>query len=654
MSARAACRGSRVFGCGHSPSRSHGEFDLHLVAGRMRNSRKSDRCLDTDPTCATPKYVRIGTPFNGRVWALRAHRSPSKGVPLAVCLASLPRPGPAHRDLDVGGSGLRTTRAGEDRSPYSRVLHSGRCDARGQLRVPLTDGRAAPAPGKIRLLRRPDMLKRGCSNACTSPQTTHAMSALDSCATAGRCGTAGSPESSQFSRSVLGDFMRHSKSREALRARRLSVASRLASFTGPGPRGLGGQDGALMGERLNMGRFSDELHDALEELARLAWDAVPGCDGASVSVVQEHSVSTLAATQRRITDIDKAQYRHGDGPCVAAIRDNKAVSVEDYRSERRWPGVAAEASAAGIRSSLSLPLVTSRGQTLGGLNMYGDARAAFGAASRRSAEGFARQATLLLTQLQLLHNERAARAREYEVAATLQRSLLPTLPVLPGITSAARYLVSAEQAQVGGDWYDLFALPDGAIGIAIGDVMGHDLAAAAAMGQLRSVLRSYAYEGSSPSVVLDRLDRLVQGFDMAEVATAIYGRLLLHGGTGMLLFANAGHLPPMVRHQDGTVIRLDRGASPLIGALPPGVARRGEAAELLPAGSLLLLYTDGLVETREHDIDEGIERLCVALAALDPSLGPEQVCDALTAELVASEQDDDVALLAVHIDHPPE
>src|SRR3954454_332974 len=330
-------------------------------------------------------------------------------------------------------------------------------------------------------------------------------------------------------------------------------------FHWAGPPGLGSQDGALMGERLNMGRFSDELRDALEELARVAWDAVPGCDGASVGVVQEHSVSTLAAAQRRITDIDKAQYRHGDGPCVAAIRDNKAVSVEDYRSERRWPGVAAEASAAGIRSSLSLPLVTSRGQTLGGLNMYGDARAAFGAASRRSAEGFARQATLLLTQLQLLHNERAARAREYEVAATLQRSLLPTLPVLPGITSAARYLVSAEQAQVGGDWYDLFALPDGAIGIAIGDVMGHDLAAAAAMGQLRSVLRSYAYEGSSPSIVLDRMERLVQGFQMAEVATAIYGRLLLdNDGSATVTFCNAGHLPPLIRDPAGHVRRLDR------------------------------------------------------------------------------------------------
>jgi serine phosphatase RsbU (regulator of sigma subunit) len=108
------------------------------------------------------------------------------------------------------------------------------------------------------------------------------------------------------------------------------------------------------------------------------------------------------------------------------------------------------------------------------------------------------------------------------MAVGLQGSLLPTLPRLAGISSAARYLAGGPDAQVGGDWYDLFALPDGAIGVAVGDVMGHDVAAAAEMGQLRSVLRSYAYEGSSPSTVLDRLDRLVQAFDMAQLATAVY------------------------------------------------------------------------------------------------------------------------------------
>jgi serine phosphatase RsbU (regulator of sigma subunit) len=370
-----------------------------------------------------------------------------------------------------------------------------------------------------------------------------------------------------------------------------------------------------------------------------------------VSLLHDGTPRTLSATQDRISALDAAQYERGHGPCVTAMHEQKSVTVDDYAADNRWPDVAQDALAAGIHSSLSLPLVHGR-KTIGGLNMYGSTPAAFTEQSRPAAQTFARQAALMLGYLQQLQAERAIHQREHQVAATLQRSLLPTLPDIEGITCAARYLVSTDHAQVGGDWYDLFCVPDGAIGIAIGDVMGHDVAAAAAMGQLRSVLRSYAYEGSSPSVVLDRLDRLVQGFEMAEVATAIYGRLLIHGGTGTLLFANAGHLPPLVRHPDGSVSRLERGASPLIGVLPPGMARRSEATETLTPGSLLLLYTDGLVETRHHDIDQGIDRLCAALAALDVRAGLEQVCDALTAELVGPDQDDDVALLAVHIDDP--
>jgi serine phosphatase RsbU (regulator of sigma subunit) len=311
--------------------------------------------------------------------------------------------------------------------------------------------------------------------------------------------------------------------------------------------------------------------------------------------------------------------------------------------------VAAESLRAGIHSSLSFPL-QGEGAVLGALNMYGDAPAAFRGDSRRAADTFVRQASLVLRYLAALEAERVVHAREHEVATTLQRSLLPTLPQIPGISAAARYLVSSAAAQVGGDWYDLFALPDGAIGVAIGDVMGHDVAAAAAMGQLRSVLRSYAYEGSSPSIVLDRLDRLVQGFEMAEVATAIYGRLILDHGAGMLLFSNAGHLPPLVRHPDGSVHRLDRGTHHLIGALAPGHSPRGEAAVSLPPGSLLLLYTDGLVETRLRHFDDGIDTLCTALTDLDPTHPLEQICDDLVKELVDPDPQDDVALLAIRID----
>jgi serine phosphatase RsbU (regulator of sigma subunit) len=192
-------------------------------------------------------------------------------------------------------------------------------------------------------------------------------------------------------------------------------------------------------------------------------------------------------------------------------------------------------------------------------------------------------------------------------------------------------------------------LPDGAIGVAIGDVMGHDVPAAAAMGQLRSVLRSYAYEGSSPSVVLDRLDRLVQDFQMAEVATAIYGRLILDRGLGLLLYSNAGHLPPLVREPGGPVHRLERGHHHLIGVIAPGQERRGEAAVSLAPGSTVLLYTDGLVETRTRHFDEGIDDLATALAALDPSSSPDHVCDALLEAMVNPDPEDDVAVLALRL-----
>ena len=297
---------------------------------------------------------------------------------------------------------------------------------------------------------------------------------------------------------------------------------------------------------------------ALRDLARLVAQGVPGCDGASVSLLRDGEPSTLAASHDHIRTLDQVQYDRDLGPCVTAMRENTEVAVTDYSIETRRPEVEQELRAAGVRSSLSLPL-GERGRVIGGLNLYGQAPRSFTTALRDAARAFCRQAVVMLGYLQQLQAERAARAREREMSAALQRSLLPTLPDLPGLTCAARYLVGSQRAQVGGDWYDLFALPDGAIGVAIGDVMGHDLAAAAAMGQLRSVLRSYAYEGSSPSVVLDRLDRLVQDFEMAQLATAIYGRLVLDsrpgstaagasaGGSEMLLFTNAGHLPPLLR-----------------------------------------------------------------------------------------------------------
>ncbi len=393
----------------------------------------------------------------------------------------------------------------------------------------------------------------------------------------------------------------------------------------------------------------EELARALDELARLARDGIPGCASASVTVLHDGDARTMSSTDGRALALDEAQYDDGTGPCLTAMRDRDAVSMPDYAADGRWPHVTAKGRQIGVHSGLSLPLQDG-GRVLGALNLYGDAVRAFGEDSLPAADTFARQAVVVLRALQQLHVERALHAKERAVAATLQRSLLPTVTDLPGISAAARYLVSGSAAQVGGDWYDLFALPDGATAVAIGDVMGHDVAAAAAMGQLRSVLRSYAYEGSSPSIVLDRMDRLVQGFGMAEVATAIYGRLILDHGTAMFLYSNAGHLPPLLRHPGGRIERLDRGTHPLIGAPSPGQTSRGEAAAVLPAGSLLLLYTDGLVETRTRSFDDGIDLLSTALNALKEDLTPAQACEALLAAMVSDDPEDDVAVLAIRID----
>lgn len=241
--------------------------------------------------------------------------------------------------------------------------------------------------------------------------------------------------------------------------------------------------------------------------------------------------------------------------------------------------------------------------------------------------------------------------REHTTAVTLQRSLLPALPNVPGLALAADYLPAGHDSQVGGDWWDVFALPDGATGLAVGDVMGHDIAAAAAMGQLRSVLRTCAWAGDEPATVLDRMDRLVQGFDMAQLATCFYARLEpVDGPEGRrrlprLSWSNAGHLPPVMLDPDGRASLLQTGGGVPIGVPTPDA--RGHGNVSVAVGSTLLLYTDGLVETRSGDIDSDVQRLLAQVATHRPADGPGALVGRLIDRLGVLT--DDVALLAVQI-----
>jgi serine phosphatase RsbU (regulator of sigma subunit)/anti-sigma regulatory factor (Ser/Thr protein kinase) len=233
------------------------------------------------------------------------------------------------------------------------------------------------------------------------------------------------------------------------------------------------------------------------------------------------------------------------------------------------------------------------------------------------------------------------RAREIEdVALALQRSLLPhELPDVLGVRLAGRYVPAGLSLEIGGDFYDATQLGDGRVAIAIGDVAGHGVMAAAVMGQVRQGLRAYALEGHPPAELMSRLDRLVQESDLA-MTTCLCG--ILDPADGTLEFSNAGHPPPLIRRADGTVERLTGGLSHPLGVTAGLQHVQGRIA--LAIGDALLLYTDGLVERRGEVIDVGIDALAARLgAASEP---PDAICDGIVSSL-APGLGDDVAILAL-------
>ena len=298
--------------------------------------------------------------------------------------------------------------------------------------------------------------------------------------------------------------------------------------------------------------------------------------------------------------------------------------------------------ALGLRSAILVPLIA-RGQVLGVLSLLSTDRS-----DRRYDEEDLTLAVELGQRGGLAIDNARLFTAEHNVAVALQRSLLPRLPKVPGLRLAARYIVSADGAAVGGDWYDVLALPDGSTGLAIGDVMGHDIRAAAAMGQLRSVLRSYAWERSSPALVLDRMDRLVQGLGMADLATAIYARLEPRGDSGHMTvrWANAGHLPPILLLPSGKAQLLEGAGSVLIGVGPSDGPRTEASMDLAP-GSTIVLYTDGVIEDRRQGLDQCLANLVAIAETHRPADGPDVLCEKLLR--LNPDPEDDVAILVAQI-----
>jgi PAS domain S-box-containing protein len=296
----------------------------------------------------------------------------------------------------------------------------------------------------------------------------------------------------------------------------------------------------------------------------------------------------------------------------------------------------------GFETAVVLPL-TADGRPVGVLTLYQDPGRTVGADDLTTAREVAAQAGRAI--------DRAHRqSQQAKLAEELQRSLLTEPPDIAGTEVVARYVPAAEAARVGGDWYDAFLQRTGAAVLVIGDVVGHDTAAAAAMGQLRGLLRGIAHHsGAGPAGILRGLDEAIAAMHSGTMATAAVARLepRPEGPGCVLRWANAGHPPPALLRPDGEVTLLTgEGFDLMLGV--DATAERTEHAVPVEPGSTVVLFTDGLVERRGRTLDEGFALITEHLADLaGRPLG--QLCDELLERMVRGVAQDDVALVALRL-----
>jgi len=294
----------------------------------------------------------------------------------------------------------------------------------------------------------------------------------------------------------------------------------------------------------------------------------------------------------------------------------------------------------GLGSVIVVPL-RARGSTTGCLTMFsGPDQPVFDEDDLRTAVDLGLRAGLALENARLY-------AQQRRTSEVLQRSLLTPPQHSDGLAVATRYYPAAEAAQVGGDWYDAFVQPSGCTTVVIGDVMGHDVSAAAAMGQLRTLVRGIAYDrDDEPAEVVRRLDTVLDGLGMTTLATAIVLQVAeAADGVRRARWCVAGHLPAVLVRPGGEVAQLS-GTGIVVG-LGPDQRRNQHEADLLP-GSIVLMYTDGLVERRDRTMGERLAELHDAVADLaDRPL--DELCDQLIARMLPDGSDDDVALVVVRV-----
>lgn len=324
---------------------------------------------------------------------------------------------------------------------------------------------------------------------------------------------------------------------------------------------------------------------------------------------------------------------HADMPLARAARTGDPVLLdgEDALAEH-YPALVDGWRALGFVATANLPLRDRNGHLIGALGLAWDHRVDFDAMRDTMA-------TVAGIAGQTIDRARLSDA-EHRLVTDLQAAVLTPLPATPGLEVAERYLPAIDDVGMGGDWYQGIALGNGRYLVVVGDVAGHGIAAVAKMAQLRSTIGTIASLGTPLADVLPRTATRPPG---AEVVVATAALVEIDAGAGLVRYACAGHPPPLLRLPAGEVVQLDDGRQPLLGvAMEP----RPAAEHPFPVGSVLVCYTDGLVERRQEGIDESIERLVGALAQSRATTA-DALADDLLARCLAGTQDDDVALAVV-------
>ena len=351
------------------------------------------------------------------------------------------------------------------------------------------------------------------------------------------------------------------------------------------------------------------------------------------------------AVRERDTSKTKVDFEEGDlfaapptsGPASALLQGKPLLArnpAEMTKQGALGPGNVEALLARGVHTYMTVPLIA-RGVTLGvAAFCRAEHPEPYGEADVRLAGSLAARAAVCIDNARLY-------TREHITAITLQRSLLPQhVPQVAWLQIAYRYQPASQTAEVGGDWFDAIPLGSGQVALVVGDVTGHGIQAAAIMGQLRTTIAALARLGCPPEEIMAQLNGVVEDHGGETGATCLYAQY--DPASRRCRLTSAGHPPPVLRHPDGTAEFIDIPAGVMLGASPAGY----QTADIdLSPGSVLALYTDGLVENPQQDIGTGMTRLAAALAA-GPAQSLDKLCDSVLATLGEGARDDIALLLA--------